>query len=202
MTYLPLDLLALAALYLLKPDFDLLPPPPSLNWALVPSAWAPLLIFILRTTAITFATLRELTVVRGGRFSAWGFGFVQALLFVLAISGVLVYLENPLNLVAYAAGFATGNFLGITLEARAAPGHSLLRIISSRRGNVVLEKLHRIGHGATELAGHGGAGTVSVILCYVPRRDIESTRRRISNWDPAAFIAVEHVRQLRGGWRA
>jgi uncharacterized protein YebE (UPF0316 family) len=199
---IPLDLIALVALYVLNLEGGVLPPPPNLDWALVPPASAPLLIFVLRATAITFATLRELTVVRGGRLSAWSFGFVQSLLFVLAISGVLVYLENPLNLVAYATGFATGNFLGITLEARAAPGHSLVRIISSRRGNVVLEKLHRLGHGATEIAGHGGAGTVSVILCYVPRREIESTRKRISTWDPSAFIAVEHVRQLRGGWKA
>jgi uncharacterized protein YebE (UPF0316 family) len=202
MASIPLDLIALVALYFLPLEVSFLPPPPGLNWAAVLPAWAPLLIFILRATAITFATLRELTVVRGNRLSAWGFGFIQSLLFVLAISGVLVYLDNPLNLIAYATGYATGNFLGITLEARAAPGHALLRIISSHRGKTVLEKLHRIGHGATEIAGHGGAGTVSVILCYVPRREIENMRKRISTWDPGAFIAVEHVRQLRGGWKA
>lgn len=179
-----------------------LPPPPVLDWASVPPAWVPLLILLLRTTAITFATLRELTVVRGGRTAAWFLGFVQALLFVTAIAGVLVHLKNPLNLIAYATGFATGNFLGITLEARAAPGHSLLRIISSHRGNAILENLHQSGLGATGIAGQGGEGMVSYILCYVPRREVTPVREKINTWDPEAFIAVEHVRHLRGGWRA
>lgn len=197
-----MDLLALVLLVVSPLKDGLLPPPPTLNWAAVPAMWVPPLIFLLRTIAITFATARELTVVRGSRIAAWSLGFVQAMLFVTAIAGILAHLENPLNLIAYAAGFAAGNFLGISLEARAAPGHSLLRIISSHRGNAILENLHREGLGATGIAGQGGEGMVSFILCYVPRREVMLVRKKINAWDPRAFVAVEHVRQLRGGWRA
>jgi len=122
-------------------------------------------------------------------------------MFVITIAGVLGNLQNPWNLVAYATGLATGNVLGMAIEAKLAPGHSLLRITSTQRGTAILESLHRHGHGATEYSGQGRSGTVSVILCYVPRHQVEQAKQHVINTDPEAFITIDYVRELRGGWR-
>jgi len=176
-------------------------PAVDLDWGLIHPMIVPLLIFGLRTINLTLATLRMLTVVRGRRAIAWFIGILQSSMFVITIAGVLGNLQNPWNLIAYAAGLATGNVLGMTIEAKLAPGHSLLRITSAWRGTAILESLHGHGHGATEYSGQGRSGTVSVILCYVPRRQVEQVKRQVVNTDPEAFITVDHVRQLRGGWR-
>ncbi len=173
----------------------------GLDWGVIPSTIVPWLIFGLRTINLTLATLRMLTVVRGHRATAWFLGILHSSLFVITIAGVLGNLQNPWNLVAYAAGLATGNVLGMVIEAKLAPGHSLLRITSARRGTAILESLHGNEYGATEYSGQGRSGTVSVILCYVPRRQVEQVKRHVINTDPEAFITVDHVRQLRGGWR-
>jgi uncharacterized protein YebE (UPF0316 family) len=175
---------------------------PGLDWSLIPSHLVPLVIFCLRTSDITLATLRMLIVVRGRKTAAWFIALAQATLFVVGVAGVLGNLNNPLNILAYAAGFASGNVVGILIEARLAPGHSLLRITSSHLGDAVSERLHALGYGATVLPGTGIEGTVSVILCYVPRRDAARVRREILEIEPEAFITLENVRQLRGGWRA
>jgi uncharacterized protein YebE (UPF0316 family) len=172
------------------------------DWGFIPSNLLPLLIFGLRTIDLTISTVRMLFVVRGRRAYAWALGLVQAILFIASIAGVLGNLQNPLNLVAYAIGFATGSVLGIMIEAWLAPGHSLLRIISAKRGSTILEALHGEGRGATEVSGQGMLGAVSLILCYVPRRDIDRVTQTVVENDPEAFITVDHVRQLRGGWRA
>lgn len=172
------------------------------DWDALPRLWLPPLIFSLRTTDMTLATLRMLSVLHGRRLAAWFIGFFQALVFVAGVAGVLDNLEDPLNLVAYAAGFATGNVIGITLEARLAPGHSLLRVISAHRGNAIAESLRSQGWGVTEMAGRGMGGTVSFILCNLPRREVKSVRHQVVGLDPEAFVTVEHVRSLRGGWRA
>jgi uncharacterized protein YebE (UPF0316 family) len=174
----------------------------SLDWGGIPSALLPLLIFGLRTVDLTLSTLRMLSIVRGRRAPAWILGLVQAILFVAGIAGVLGNLQNPLNLIAYAVGFATGSVLGIMIEAWLAPGHSLLRITSAKRGSTILEVLHGEGRGATEISGQGRLGMVSLILCSVPRRHIDRVKQTVVETDPEAFITVEHVRQLRGGWRA
>lgn len=174
----------------------------GLDWSLIPSDLVPLVIFCLRTSDLTLGTLRMLIVVRGRKTAAWFIAVAQATLFVVGVAGVLGNLNNPLNILAYAAGFASGNVLGIIIEAKLVPGHSLLRITSSHLGDAVSEHLHAGGYGATVVSGSGIEGTVSMILCYVARRDVARVRREILDIDPEAFITLENVRQLRGGWRA
>ncbi len=174
----------------------------SLDWGGIPYTLLPLVIFGLRTIDLTLSTLRMLSIIRGRRVPAWILGLVQATFFIAGIAGVLGNLQDPLNLIAYAAGFATGSVLGMIIESRLAPGHSLLRITSARRGRTILEVLHGEGHGATEISGQGKLGMVSLIFCFVPRRYIEGVKRKVVETDPEVFITAEHVRQLRGGWRA
>ncbi len=171
-----------------------------INWALVPSVLVPILIFAIRAINLTIATVRTLSVANGRRIMAWGLGFCQSLLFVTVIAGVLNSLDNPWNLVAYAAGFATGIVLGIIVESKLAPGHSLLRIISSNRGDAIIENLYSNNHGATAAAGRGANGMVTAIFCCVPRCELKQIQAQILAADPDAFITVEQIRQLHGGW--
>jgi uncharacterized protein YebE (UPF0316 family) len=174
----------------------------KIPWDLVPQDLFPLVIYLLRTFDLTMSTLRVLSVVRGLASAAWMIGFVQALSFILGIAGVLTHLQNPLNIIAYAAGFATGNVVGILIESKVAPGHSLLRIVSPERGSLISETLHDLGRGATEVPAQGQRGMVSLIYCFVPRREVKETKNQILRLDPDVFITVENVRELRGGWRA
>ena len=93
------------------------------------------LIFTLRVTDMTLDTLRVLFVMRGRKPIAWILGFFQAAVFVIAITFVLRDLTNVLNIIGYAAGFATGVVVGMVIEERLAIGHIHMRIISSRRGS-------------------------------------------------------------------
>ena len=71
------------------------------------------LIFLLRVCDMSLDTLRMLVVMRGRKLAAWVLGFFQAAIFVLAIPSVLKDLSNLLNVLGYAAGFATGNVVGM-----------------------------------------------------------------------------------------
>ncbi|HEY71250.1 MAG TPA: DUF2179 domain-containing protein [Anaerolineae bacterium] len=170
-------------------------------WLPIPAAGMPIAIILLRTTDITLSTLRTFSVARGRRLTAWLIGFFQALLFVTAVSAVLAQLENLLNILAFAAGFATGNVLGITIDGILAPGKSLLRIYSSAHGEELAHTLRALGHGVTLISGQGRVGTVNMIYCYVPRRWVRKIKQQVIVLDPQAYLSVENVRQIRGGWR-
>lgn len=178
-------------------------PEPALPWLTGLPPWAlPALIFTLLTVNNAIDTLRVLSLARGQRLGAWVAGFSQSLLFIGAVAGLLSNLANPWNLGAFAAGFAFGNVFGILVEAWLAPGHRLLRIVSSRRGTVIVEALRQHGWGATEFAARGQDGTVTLIWCHVPRRVAPSLTREVLGLDPEAFITAEPVRLYHGGWRA
>lgn len=162
-----------------------------------------LLIFALRVTDMTLDTLRVLVVMRGRKPHAWVLGFFQAAVFVLAISSVLQHLNNPLNIIGYAAGFATGNVVGMVIEERLAIGHILLSIVSPRRGAAIAERLREEGYAVTEIPARGRNGVVTLLNCNVLRRKMEQVKALVNEVDPEAFITAEDVRPVRRGfWRA
>jgi uncharacterized protein YebE (UPF0316 family) len=174
-----------------------------LNWLAIPATLMPFIIFLMRVTDMSLDTLRVLFVIRGRKPLAWIMGFFQSALWVVAITSVLSNLDNLWNVIGYAGGFATGNVVGMMIEERLAIGHGQLRIISSRRGNAIVEAIRDAGYAATEIPGRGKDGTVSVISCSVKRRDIDNVQRGVYEIDPEAFITVEDIRPLhRGYWRA
>ncbi|OGN90190.1 MAG: hypothetical protein A2Y88_09460 [Chloroflexi bacterium RBG_13_48_10] len=171
---------------------------------LSPEAWlSALLIFILRVSDMTLDTLRVLFVMRGKKRIAWILGFFQSAIFVLAIGRVLTQLNNPLNIIGYAAGFATGNVVGMLIEERIAIGHVLINIISPRRGSAIVSHLRQNGYAVTELSARGKDGMVSMINCSVLRKQVDPVRELVNEIDPEAFITAEDVRPVRRGfWRA
>jgi uncharacterized protein YebE (UPF0316 family) len=175
-----------------------------MDFLLSPQAWlSALLIFGLRVIDMTFDTLRMLVVMRGQKKVAWIFGFLQSLVFVLAIGSVLSQLDNPLNVVGYAAGFATGNVVGMLIEEKLAIGHILLNITSPRRGSAIAEHLRSNGYAVTEIPARGKDGMVTLLNCSVLRKNVAAVRKLVNEMDPEAFITAEDVRPVRRGfWRA
>lgn len=171
---------------------------------LTPEAWLGAgLIFILRVSDMSLDTLRVLFVMRGRKSIVWVLGFFQATIFILAISIVLRDLDSPLKIIAYAAGFATGNVIGIWIEEKLAVGHVQIRIISPRLGSAIAEKLREEGYAVTEVAARGKDGMVGLLNCSVRRRRVNHVRMIVNQIDPDAFITAEDVRPVRRGfWRA
>lgn len=173
----------------------------SAGWGSLPPLASAAAIFALRTIDQSLSVNRTLAVFNGRRRLAWILGFGQSVFFVTAVSGVLSALNEPLNLVSYAGGYAMGAVVGLTLERRRPAGHSIVRIISPTRGAQVVGGMRDAGYGVTEIPGKGKDGTVSVILCAVPRREVSASVHQISAIDPAAFVTVEHIRSFSGGWQ-
>ena len=171
---------------------------------LSPQAWLGAgLIFLLRVCDMTLDTLRVLVVMRGRKGIAWVLGFFQASIFVLAISSVLSNLDNPLNVIGYAAGFATGNVVGMLIEERLAIGHIHLNIVSSRLGSAIAEHLREQGYAVTEIPARGKDGMVSLLHVSVLRKNVDRVRKLVNEIDGDAFITSEDVRPVRRGfWRA
>lgn len=161
------------------------------------------LIFALRVSDMSLDTLRVLFVMRGRKGIAWVLGFFQSAIFVVAITSVLSHLDNPLNVIGYAAGFATGNVVGMTIEERLAIGHTDLRIISSRRGAAIADRLRAEGYAVTEISARGKDGMVTMLTVSVLRKKIDLVRSMVNDVDPEAFITAEDIRPVRHGfWRA
>lgn len=162
-----------------------------------------LVIFLLRVIDMSLDTMRMLFVVRGKKPIAWILGFLQSMVFVIAISTVLANLNNLLNIIGYAAGFATGNVLGMFIEERLAIGHIAMRVISSKKDSGIAKALRKAGFAVTEIQARGKDGKVALLNSSIKRRDVSRFEDLVTKTEPGAFITAEDVRPIRVGfWRA
>lgn len=161
------------------------------------------LIFLLRLISVALGSLRMLLVFRGYRAASWVASLGESLIFILAVQQVLTGSTGLWEKLAYAAGYATGTIVGMWIEERLALGYSNVRIISSYHGPRLAEVLRAAGFATTEIAGRGLEGTVSVLECAVPRKQVAEMIQLVHRIDPKAFITVEEIRPpMRGHFRA
>jgi len=173
------------------------------NWFTIPSLLSALFIFALRVTDMSLDTLRVLFVMRGRKAIAWVFGFFQSGIFLLAFASVLANINNPLNFLGYAGGFATGNVIGIWIEGKLAVGYTHLRIMSTGYGNKIADVLREQGYAVTEVPGRGMNGMVTILNCSVLRKKAWRAIQLVQENDRNAFITSQEVSAVqRGYWRA
>jgi len=160
-------------------------------------AWLvlPLAIFVARAFDMTLSTLRILFISQGRTKLAPLFGFFEALIWLLVMSQVLKHIANPMNAVAYAAGFAMGNLVGLRLEERLAMGMRILRIILPPDADELVADLREQGFGVTVVDGEGWKGPVKVLFTLVRRRDVSPALETVRRHHAGAFFSVEDVRQ-------
>lgn len=161
---------------------------------------ASLFLFAARVTDYSIATLRFQMTHQGKKGLAWIFAFAQALIFILAVSEVLTNMEHVLKLFAYAAGFATGNVVGMWLDSKLALGFIQLQIVSSRRGDEVAKAIRRAGYGVTLIPARGKDGTVNIISCTIRRRELRHLEALVSAVDPESFVISEMARSVSKGY--
>ncbi|SMO87506.1 Uncharacterized protein YebE, UPF0316 family [Saccharicrinis carchari] len=156
----------------------------------------PLLIFISRILDVSIGTLRIIFVSRGDKIIAPILGFFEVLIWILAITGIMANLDNWITYVAYAGGFAAGNYIGLLLEERMALGVRMIRIITSHDANPLIANLRSAGFGVTTVRATGKDGMVHVIYSIIPRSKTTQVVEKIKEFNPRAFYSVEDVRGI------
>ena len=157
------------------------------------------LIFLARVADVSLGTFRTIVIFRGHKFLAAFIGFFEIIIWVVAASQVLTNLDHWYLAVAYAGGFAVGNFVGMWIESRFAIGNELIRCISFNR-DVLAEMLRNEGFKVVSFDGDMGEGNpVELLLIIEKRRNVPSLIRLIKELDQTAVYSVSDVKSVYEG---
>ena len=167
-----------------------------LNTEIVNYLLLPLFIFLARIFDVSLGTLRIIFVTNGMRIIAPLVGFFEVLIWLLAISRIMQDLDNWVSYIAYAGGFATGNFVGMYLEERLAIGHEMIRVITRKDATSLIEKLRDMGYGVTSVKAEGIEGEVAIIYIIARRRMIGEVLDKINYFNPRALYTVESIKYV------
>jgi uncharacterized protein YebE (UPF0316 family) len=164
------------------------------TWVLLPG-----LIFLARIMDQSVGTLRLIFISKGMKNIAPFLGFFEVIIWLLAIGQIMQHLDNWLCYVAYGAGFATGNFIGIALEERLSIGISIIRVILSSESPELIIALKSHNFGLTVLDADGAKGKVKVIFSIIRRKEISLFLDTLHQYHPTAFYTIEDVKTAREG---
>ncbi len=152
---------------------------------------------------ITIQSLKTCMMVKGQRLKAALLGFTECAIWGLVVSTIIGTLGDNLFLLAfYCLGYATGLFLGSTLEGKIALGTSNLQLIANdENAGKILEYLKENGRGYTVFSGQGSKDKMNMILIVLPRRDslrvLKDIRRLCEN---NVFVVASEVSKYAGGY--
>lgn len=159
------------------------------------------LIFLARVVDVTLSTIRTLMVVQGRKVQAAIIGFFEVGIYVTALGKVVSGLDNPFNLLAYCAGFACGNYVGITIENKIALGNLSAQIIlKTAENHDLVDKLRKSGFGVTIIQGVGINGPKEVLNIALNRKDLNKLRKTINEFEKDAFVTVNSINPISGGY--
>ncbi|MDH3495918.1 MAG: DUF5698 domain-containing protein [Gemmatimonadota bacterium] len=135
------------------------------TFAAVPTWLLGLAIFALRIVDVPIGTIRTISMVQGRARLAVTLGFFEVLIWVVAVSQVVMRIGDSFLLaVFYAAGFSAGTAVGMLVERRVSLGRYLIRIFTTRRAAEVSAAVHPHGRVLAAFPGTTPEGPVSLLF--------------------------------------
>ncbi|HLV10731.1 MAG TPA: DUF2179 domain-containing protein [Halanaerobiales bacterium] len=159
----------------------------------------PLIIFICRIVDVTLGTLRVIFISKGYRAGAAILGFFEVLIWITVIGEVMNNASNVYCYLGYAAGFATGNYVGIWVGGKLSLGFVVVRIITREDSSELISHFREQNYGVTVSEAVGASGKVKIIFTIVKRKNLKKIINNINLFNPGAFYSVEDVRSVKKG---
>ncbi len=168
------------------------------DWVTV--AGVTVLIFLARVSDVTLGTLRISFISRGEKYIAPFVAFCEMLIWLFAIRQLMQNLGNISYYLAYAAGFASGVYVGLLIEEKLAIGTRLVRTITRTDATELIHALRDIGFGVTNVVAEGNSGPVHLIYSVIKRSDHPRYADLVNRYHPGAFYSIEDIRFVAGGF--
>jgi uncharacterized protein YebE (UPF0316 family) len=156
----------------------------------------PLLIFFARVCDVSLGTLRIVFISKGLKYLAPMIGFVEVLIWLLAIGQIMQNLTNAYYYLFYAGGFATGNYVGILLEEKLSLGIVAIRIITKKEAEQLTSNLKEHNYGLSVMDGMGANGPIKIIFTVTSRQNIDDVIQLVKHHNPSAFYSIEDIRYV------
>jgi len=147
-------------------------------------------------------TLRIILVVRGRRKVGAAIGFFEIMIWATAVSQVIPQLSigRIHYLIAFAGGFATGNFLGSLIEEKIALGYAFAYVVPKNRPIYLADEFRKAGFGVTTIQGVGLEGLKPLYNIVFRRKDMRQFLNVLKACDKEAFCTVTEIESESSGF--
>ena len=159
----------------------------------------PLIIFFARICDVSLGTMRIVFVSKGKKNIAPILGFFELFIWIVVISEIFKNADSMVCYIAYAGGYAAGNFIGMNIEERLAIGTQLIQVFTPKDIAPLQKCLNEAGFGTTVVEGDGSAGKTNILYTVINRKTFTKAEKILKEFDPFIFYVIEDVRLVKSG---
>jgi uncharacterized protein YebE (UPF0316 family) len=160
----------------------------------------PLLIFFFRIVDQSIGTLRLIFAAKGLKRLAPFFAFFESFIWLVAIGQIMKHLDNLYCYIAFAAGYAAGNYFGIILEEKLSIGTVVIRVIPKKDTTDLIKRLRELNYGVTVVDVDGMMGPTKMLFTTIRRKEAMKVIGIINEYNPTAFYTIDEVKVVSGGY--
>lgn len=160
-------------------------------------------IFCCRILDVTCGTVRTILTVKENTKGAAMMGFLEVFLWYVVVRDAMTS-DGPVIAIAiaYAAGFATGTFVGGQIARRVISGSVTVQVVTSRRDDTLLSAIREAGFAITVLNANESefAEGKYLIIATVDKKQLKEFEDIVKERDEKAFIMVSDTKSYVGGY--
>ena len=160
----------------------------------------PLLIFLFRIVDQSIGTLRLIFAAKGLKKLAPFFAFFESFIWLVAIGQIMKHLDNIYCYLAFAGGYAAGNYFGIILEEKLSIGTVVIRVIPKKDTTDLIKHLRDLNYGVTVVPVDGMMGPTKMLFTTIRRKEAPQVIDIIHQHNPTAFYTIDEVKIVSGGY--
>jgi uncharacterized protein YebE (UPF0316 family) len=160
----------------------------------------PLLIFLFRIVDQSIGTLRLIFAAKGMKKLAPFFAFFESFIWLVAIGQIMKHLDNIYCYIAFAGGYAAGNYFGILLEEMLSIGTVVIRVIPKKDTTELIAHLREHHYGVTVVPVDGMMGPTKMLFTTIRRKEAPLVIDIIKRFNPTAFYTIDEVKVVSGGY--
>ena len=160
-------------------------------------------IFFSRILDVSLGTLCTIFTVKGKNKTASLIGFVQIMIWFLAVRTAFNSSEGGLLLaIFYAGGYAVGTYVGGILANKLIKGTATVQIVSSTKDDELLDAIRSAGFGISVVNVNPSqfGGEKYMIFAEVDTKRIDELRSLVYSIDSKAFITVQETKIVYNGF--
>lgn len=160
-------------------------------------------IFFGRILDVSLGTIRTVLTVKEKHAFASICGFVEVAIWFTIVSEALSSAQSDIAVViAYAAGFSCGTYIGGRLSSKLIGGYCELHVIIDQKLEETVTKLHDSGFGVSVIDVNPSvfSGKKNLLVIAASKAQIDVVKKIIYSENPTAFIILDETKNVNGGY--
>lgn len=160
-------------------------------------------IFVARILDVSFGTVRSILTIKEKKLYASLMGFFEVIIWFVVVKEALnTDMTSIFIPISYAAGFASGTFIGGFLSEKFISGNLGVQIVTSHKDKEFIRIIREHGYGVSviDVNSHEKDTKKYMLFIEINKKQLGDLKTLVKSLDEKSFIVVNETKFVHNGY--